>query len=233
MCTRTALAERTSSSAISAVDRRCASSSSTSHSRLVSRRCADSLLMTCRHRGSRPWKRSSTRATRVRWMAASPEQTPTSASRNRFRFMVFNKYPSAPARSAAKRSASVSETVSITILAFGSLAEISHAAATPLPGIRTSSRQTSGLSQMAACTAWAASAATAQISNCLVASERPALRRHALACGHRRSAPAMASAGIQRAASTSLPDLEWRRYEVRRQPNGRADALTPARIHRG
>ena len=67
--------------------------------------------------------------------------------------IVFSRYPSAPARSAAKRSVSSSETVSITIFVCGSRALISQAAARPLPGIWMSSRQTSGWSCTAARTA--------------------------------------------------------------------------------
>ena len=55
-----------------------------------------------------------------------------------------SRYPLAPARSAANRSSSVSETVNMTTIICGRRAVISQQAAIPLPGILMSSTHKSG-----------------------------------------------------------------------------------------
>jgi hypothetical protein len=91
MWTRTALWESTSWRAISAVERPCASSSKTSHSRLVNRLASRPVGTSCRRRGSCVWKRSSTRVTSARWIGACPFRTPRSACGNRSRFIVLRR----------------------------------------------------------------------------------------------------------------------------------------------
>ena len=74
--------------------------------------------------------------------------------------MLLSRYPTAPARSAANRSSSSSDTVNITTAVEDATCEMAAAASIPPPGMRTSMSATCGRIERTAATAVGASGAS-------------------------------------------------------------------------